>query len=131
MDPDAAGIAAMLSKINNREKTGVVLSWRPNWLKVGDAKPFTFYFHQDNFAVDSFNRDVEEMDALADDFTYEQRQEIALKTVLCNQHGVSYLAIGPDDELDPMTIAAKIGKVKFKKGSRSARPSQDDGIVEE
>lgn len=131
MDPDAAGIAAVLSKISKREQTGVVLNWRPQWLPQNVGKPFSFYFNEDKLAVDTFSRDVAELDALTDDFSQEERQEIAAKTVLCQEQGVAYLTLGPDDDLDPVKVAAKIQKVSFKKGQRPQRTEEHDGIREE
>lgn len=130
LDPDAARIAAMLSKINGRETSPSVTCWKPRGLPKG-TKPFGFYFIDDKLAVDFFNRDKKELDALEDDLTGEQQQEVAEKTLYCSQNGLAYIHIGPDDELDALMLAAKIGKANFKKGARPERPSAKDGITEE
>lgn len=129
MDPEAGAIAAGLSKLTNRAQTGVVLNWLPKWAKKEGLGAFRFFFFQDKLAIDSFGRDRDEMDALSDDLTQEQRAEILAKTALCGRNGIKYLALGPDDELDMTQLAALMGKTKFKKGPRTARFI--DGISEE
>lgn len=141
MDADAADIAFALSKITGRTKTGVVLNWRPAWLKKEGIAAFSFFFFEDRLAVDSFNRDRKELDALQDDLSPEQRKAVVSKTALCAANGIKYLAIGPDDELDGTTLAAKIGRTTFKKGGKmearvavgaGRQPAQqDDGFQEE
>lgn len=120
-DPDGARIASALSEIKKRSKpTGWVVAWRPPW----SCKAFSFYFIEDKLAVDFFNRDQPkdaELDALADDLTPEQRQEVADKGALCNKHGVRYMHLGPDDELDKVQLAARLGILSYKKGERKAR----------
>lgn len=134
MDPDAAAIASAISKINKRERTGVVLNWNPKWTRKHNLPPFTFYFFDDKLAVDFFNREAEEMDALHDDLTQRQKGEIASKSSLCAQNEVTYLYLGPDDDLDLVQLAAKLGKTSFKKGQaqqRKAAKDASDGIEEE
>jgi hypothetical protein len=133
MDPDAAAIATVVSELKKRANTGVVLRWRPGWLK-GDVQPFSFYLFEDKLAIDFFNRDVPkgaELDALADDITPAQRAEVVVKSSLCAQHGLAYMALGPDDELDRLQIAAKLGVTTVKKGARPARTMGGDGYSEE
>lgn len=134
MDSDASAIAAGLTKLKKRDKTGVVLNWLPPWARKANIPPFSFYFFEDGLVVDTFGRDQDEMDALADDLNQSQRQEVSQKTVLCPQNGLKYLHLGPDDELDMTQLAAKLGKTNFKKGARQERPKakvSGDGIDEE
>lgn len=132
-NPDGAAIAKALATITKSESVarGFVANWLPLWVKREGLKAFTFFFFEDKLAVDFFNRDRKEMNALEDDLTHEQRQEIAHKTVLCSKNGIAYLSLGPDDDLDVVQLAAKIGKTTYKKGARSARASTGDGIEEE
>lgn len=131
VDSDAGWIAAQLSKLVGRATTGFVLRYCPSWIKRAGLRPFDFYFFDDKLVVDSFGRDRREIDALEDDLTQAQKEEIAHKTLLCSENGVAYIHIGPDDELDVVTLAAKIGKTKFKKGDRPARSRSEDGISDE
>ncbi len=137
VDVDADFFAKALSKIRGREKTGFVLNWLPPWAKKNKIDPFSFYFYEDGLALDVFNRNGGEMDALADDFNPAQREQITKKTAFCQEYGVSYMVLGPDDEADETQIAAKVGRTTYRKGSNqvsrtSGKPSDDgDGIAEE
>lgn len=138
VDQDAAAIASGLSKINKRAQTGFVLNWLPVWAKQAQVPAFSFFFFEDKLAVDSFGRDREEMDALQDDFTLAQHQEMHKKTVMCGENGIRYIALGPDDELDITQLAARIGRTTFKRGSKqvavgaaAGAGAAGDGIEEE
>lgn len=138
IDQDAAGIAEGLSRIFKREKTGFVLNWLPVWAKRAQVPSFSFFFFEDKLAVDSFGRDVEEMDARDDDFTKAQLEEIAKKTFLCRDNEIKYIALGPDDELDITQLAARMGRTTFKRGSKqvavgaaAGAGAAGDGIEEE
>lgn len=103
--------------------------------KYQDTPAFGFYFYQDKLAVDLLDRDdgaPAEMDALADDVSAADRQIAAIKTALCAEHGVRYLSLGPDDELDAVQVAAKLGATTFRKGlSPARRRGGGDGFSEE
>lgn len=136
MDSDAEGIAKALSKLKSRASTGVVLNWLPPWAAKANVNAFSFYFFEDKLVVDSFSRDRVEMSALDEDFTQAQRDEIANKTVLCQKNKISYLTLGPDDELDMTQLAAKLNKTTYKKGAHqrskvAAGRDMGDGISEE
>lgn len=135
MDPEAAAIASAISKIKKREKAApVILKWNPRWLKKEQLTPFSFYFFEDALIVDLFNRDKVEMDALEDDLTQRQREEIAAKSVLCSANKIQYLFLGPDDDLDMVQLAAKLGTTTRKKGEgpqRKSRRVMPDEIQEE
>lgn len=137
VNSDAAAIASGLSQLSKRAKTGWVEDWIPTWAKRAKLPPFMFYFNEDKLAVDFFNREHDrELDALADDLTPDQRQEISHKTTLCGEHGIGYLILGPDDELDITQLASKVGKTTYKKGSertlsRAGAKDAGDGISEE
>lgn len=115
IDADFRGIALGLSKLNERANTGFVLKWRPLWLKKEGLPAFGAFFMDDRLAVDLFNRDRKEMDALADDLTQAQKNEVAFKTALCKVRNIRYLYLGPDDDLDIVQLAARIGKTKVVK----------------
>lgn len=120
VDSDFRGIALGLSKLGGRDTTGLVLSWLPPWAKRAKLPAFGAFFMVDRLAVDLFNRNRREMSALEDDLTQVQKEEIAGKTALCQKFGIKYLHLGPDDELDIVQLAAKIGKTTFK------RPQEGD-----
>lgn len=133
-DPDAAAIAAAISDIKKRAQTGVVLKWRPPWLAPVNGQAFSLYFFEDKLAIDFINRGQvqgSDMDALADDLSPAQRAEVAAKMKLCAEHGISYICLGPDDELDKVQLAAKLGATSFKKGARPIRQGGGEGFTEE
>lgn len=126
VDQDASAIAAAISEIKKRGTTG--------FLETRKAKLLSLYFFEDGLIVDLFNRDQPagaEMDALQDDLTGEQKQEIGRKVSECAARGLRYLHLGPDDELDKVQLAAKLEMTSFKKGDRRARKGGGDGFTEE
>lgn len=135
IDADADFFSRVLSKIKGREKTGFVMNWLPPWAQKAGIEPFSFFFYEDGLALDCFNRNGGELDALADDYTPAQRAQIMKKTAACGEFGVSYMPLGPDDEPDETQIAAKIGRTTFRKGSNQVRARAGapagDGIDEE
>lgn len=136
VDPGANAIAQGLSKLTKRVSTGFVINWLPPWAKKAKVNPFSFFYFEDRLAVDFFGRDREEMDAMADDLSQSEREEIATKTSLAGEHGVRYLVIGPDDELDMTQLAAKIGRTTVKRDPDAKPPVRQrrnatDGISEE
>ena len=101
-----------------------------------DAGAFGFYFLDDKLAIyifDSEEGDDREMDAMSLGMTPAHQIEAGLKTSLCSKRGILYIALGPDDELDKVQLAAKLGVLTVRKGEQSARMAAKtrDGITEE
>jgi hypothetical protein len=138
VDPEAAAIAAAISEIRRRERTGFVEKWRPAWLlkALPNAQPFSLYFFDDKLVVDFINREQPagaELDALADDMTPAQRSEVLAKAQACGEQGIRYMHLGPDDEMDKLQLAAKLGATICRKADRKAlhQAPGGDGITEE
>ena len=100
-----------------------------------DACAFALYFIEDKLAVDLFDRDQgadAEMDAGSWGMTALQQIEANLKASLCAKQGILYLALGPDDELDKVQLAAKLGMLTAKRGTHvRTKANSQDGITEE
>lgn len=106
-------LAAMLSRISKREKTGWVEQWVPPWLKGEKVPAFDYYFFEDKLAVDAFGVDKTEIDYLSSAYTPQEQEEMARKQALCSENGVVYLYLSPEDNPDLVQLAAKLGKTKF------------------
>ena len=134
VDPDVARIATAISEIKKREKTGYLAPSNFAWLKSAGLPQFTAFFLEDKMALDLFNRETKpgaEMDALEPDLTPGQQAEIAKKTRLCQDFGMAYVVLGPDDEFDKVQLAAKLGLTTARRGAKTVRTPGGDGITEE
>jgi len=116
-DPEGAAIAIALSRLNGRHATGYVIDWRPVWLAGLDA--FRYFFHEDLLVVDTFSVPGGEMDVF-DSTPAWMEEMIAKKAQLCAERGLIYVPVRPDEELDTVQLAAKIGKTRIKKHPEEA-----------
>ncbi len=112
-DPEAMAVAGVLSRINGRQVTGWVESWRPRWLP-SEVEAFKFYFHEDNLILDPFTLQTKDLDVM-DSMPAWVEQQIEIKGKLCAERGLIYIAVRPDEDLDAVQLAARLGKTKVLK----------------
>lgn len=94
---EAAVIANFLAQFNGGKVTGWTLNWRPTWSRKLE---FTYFFHDLKLAIDSFT----DRPGLS--------QEIDEKKAKCEKHGVKYVFVLPDEEVDGEKLAIKCGLVR-------------------
>lgn len=116
-DPEGGAVAMMLCRLTGRSVTGYVVDWRPRWLP-GDVDAFKYYFHEDGLIIDAFALPgVKDMDIMSSTPTWIEDQ-IAIKAPLCAKQGLTYIAVRPDEELDAVQLAARIGKTRITKKAK-------------
>ena len=114
-DRDGVAIAQFLSRLARREKTGWVTNWRPVWGK--DVRPFRYFFFEDLLLIDTYEAEFgppgSDVDVLRESPAMEA--DITAKMVLCAENGFTYVAVRPDEELEMVQLASRLGQTKVKK----------------
>lgn len=110
-DREGRAIADFLSQLFERAQTGYVVDWRPPWLLECD--PFKYFYFEDKLVVDTFSAPGGEIDIMEDIPGIED--QIGRKSALCVDHGLTYVPVRPDADLDTVQLAARLGKAKVKR----------------
>lgn len=112
-DPEGQAISQFLSRMMGRVATGYVVDWRPGWL--GELDAFKLFFYDDKLVIDIFSSTRREIEVFDDSVPPGTEQQIVKKSALCAEKGLIYVPVRPDEELDTVQLAARIGKTKVKK----------------
>lgn len=112
-DAEGQAISQFLSRMNGRAATGYVVDWQPTWLEGLDA--FKLFFYDDKLVIDIFSSTRREIEVFDDSVPPGTEQQIARKSALCAERGLIYVPVRPDEELDTVQLAARLGKTKVKK----------------
>ena len=124
-DVEGTLISQALSRINERAQTGFVTDWKPEWLPA-EVDPFRYFFFEDKLIVDAFSVPVKEMDVMAPTAQWIERN-ISIKGPLCDKAGLIYIPVRPDEELDMVQLAARIGKARITKRIEVDKEAQING----